>query len=128
MKHFPLDSQKFTNNHHKDNHKETNNMLNDHFTPGQVISSHGPMDQEPLSQRLSPKGSEDENNKDFKNDSSLLTFEKAMEELEKIVKNFEKGSYSLEEGIVAFKRGIFLKEFSLQRLQKAREEMKIVEI
>lgn len=55
-----------------------------------------------------------------------LTFEKAMAELETIVKTFEKGNYSLEEGVKFFKRGLFLKEFALNRLEKAREEMMVV--
>ena len=65
--------------------------------------------------------------KENENLDDSLTFEKAMEELEYIVKNFEKGSYSLEDGVIAFKRGLFLKEFSLCRLNKAREEMNIID-
>lgn len=48
-----------------------------------------------------------------------LTFEKAMAELEEIVKKLETGTASLDESITLYKRGLELYGFCQQKLQEA---------
>lgn len=50
---------------------------------------------------------------------SELTFEKAISELEEIVKKLEAGDASLDESIKLYKRGLELYGFCFQKLQDA---------
>lgn len=59
-------------------------------------------------------------------DISILSFEKAMEELEQIIRNLENGKISLEESIAAYERGVALKNHCEAKLNDAR--MKIEKI
>lgn len=59
-------------------------------------------------------------------DISILSFEKAMEELEQIIRNLENGKISLEESIAAYERGVALKNHCETKLNDAR--MKIEKI
>lgn len=52
-------------------------------------------------------------------DISLLSFEKALEELESIVRFLEEGKSPLEEAINAYERGILLKKHCEEKLQEA---------
>ena len=53
-------------------------------------------------------------------DSTSLTFEEALAELEGIVQKLEAGDVSLDEAINAYSRGIELKNKCQQRLEAAR--------
>lgn len=55
-----------------------------------------------------------------------LSFEKALEELEIIVKNLENGSTQLEESITAYERGTILKDHCEKKLREA--QLKIEKI
>lgn len=55
-----------------------------------------------------------------------LSFEKAMDELESIVRNLESGKTTLEESISAYERGVVLKNHCEQKLREA--QMKIEKI
>ncbi len=48
-----------------------------------------------------------------------LSFEKAVEELELIVKKLEKGELSLDDSIECFKRGVELTKYCNKRLDEA---------
>lgn len=48
-----------------------------------------------------------------------LTFEKALEELESIVKKLESAQDSLEQSIALYERGVVLKKFCEQKLKDA---------
>ena len=56
-----------------------------------------------------------------------LTFEAALAELEKIVSRMESGELSLEQALATHKRGIELAGFCQQRLEAAREQVKVLE-
>lgn len=51
--------------------------------------------------------------------SDGLSFEKAIEELEVIVKKLEKGELSLDDSIECFKRGVELTKYCNKRLDEA---------
>jgi len=51
--------------------------------------------------------------------SSEVSFEKSIEELEEIVKKLEKGELTLEESIDCFKRGVELTKLCSNRLDEA---------
>ncbi|MCD6486624.1 MAG: exodeoxyribonuclease VII small subunit [Syntrophobacterales bacterium] len=53
-------------------------------------------------------------------------FEKAMEELEKIVKKMEDGNMSLEESLKAFEEGIKLSRFCADKLDEAERKVNIL--
>ena len=53
-------------------------------------------------------------------------FEKAMEELEKIVKKMEDGNMSLEESLKAFEEGIKLSRFCADKLDEAESKVNIL--
>ena len=55
-----------------------------------------------------------------------LTFEEAMQELEKLVDSLDKGDVSLDEAIAAYDRGSQLKDFCEKKLESA--EVKIQKI
>ena len=56
-----------------------------------------------------------------------LTFEQALAELEKIVARLEGGQLSLEDAMAAHKRGLELAKQCQARLEKARQEVRILE-
>jgi exodeoxyribonuclease VII small subunit len=56
-----------------------------------------------------------------------LTFEQALQELEKIVARMETGELSLEQALATHKRGLELARFCQQRLEAAREQVKVLE-
>ena len=56
-----------------------------------------------------------------------LTFEAALAELEKIVTRMESGELSLEQALATHKRGLELARFCQQRLEAAREQVKVLE-
>src|SRR5581483_1576836 len=56
-----------------------------------------------------------------------LTFEQALAELEKIVTRMESGELPLEQALATHKRGLELSRFCKQRLEAAREQVKILE-
>jgi len=58
---------------------------------------------------------------------SVLTFEKALAELEKIVSRMESGELSLEQALAAHKRGLELARFCQQRLEAAQQQVKVLE-
>ena len=49
-----------------------------------------------------------------------LTFEEAMQELEKLVDSLDKGDVSLDEAIAAYDRGSQLKDFCQTKLKEAK--------
>jgi exodeoxyribonuclease VII small subunit len=55
------------------------------------------------------------------------SFEKALAELEKIVKRMESGELSLEQALAAHKRGLELARFCQSRLEAAQQEVKVLE-
>jgi len=55
------------------------------------------------------------------------TFEAALAELEKIVERMESGELSLEQALATHKRGLELARFCQQRLEAAREQVKVLE-
>jgi exodeoxyribonuclease VII small subunit len=56
-----------------------------------------------------------------------LTFEQALQELEKIVARMETGELSLEQALATHKRGLELARFCQQQLEAAREQVKVLE-
>ena len=56
----------------------------------------------------------------MKDQTTSLTFEQALAELESIVRKLESGDASLDEAINAYSRGIELKNQCQQRLEAAR--------
>jgi len=55
------------------------------------------------------------------------TFEAALAELEKVVERMESGELSLEQALATHKRGLELARFCQQRLEAAREQVKVLE-
>lgn len=56
-----------------------------------------------------------------------LSFEQALSELEKIVARMESGQLSLEDALAAHKRGLELARQCQARLEKAQQQVKILE-
>lgn len=56
--------------------------------------------------------------------SEKIDFEKAMEELEKIVNDLESGELTLDESIAAFEKGIQLSKLCQKKLEAAEERVK----
>lgn len=63
-----------------------------------------------------------------KNTVQDLTFERAMEELEKIVNNLEKGDVPLEESIRIYERGEALKAHCAALLKKAEDKVEKIRL
>lgn len=55
-----------------------------------------------------------------------ITFEKALEELEDIVRTLEKGEIPLEESLKLFEKGITLSRTCSKRLEEAEKKVKIL--
>jgi exodeoxyribonuclease VII small subunit len=61
-----------------------------------------------------------DNTADLKGDLSGLSFEDALEELEKIVRQLEEGGGKLDDAIGAYERGAVLKKHCEEKLREAR--------
>ena len=56
-------------------------------------------------------------------DIKKMSFEKALEELEKITNDFEEGSPKLDQAVTEYERGIALKEHCEKKLEKANKKI-----
>jgi exodeoxyribonuclease VII small subunit len=59
--------------------------------------------------------------------STALTFEDALDELEKLVGRMEGGDLSLEQSLASHKRGLELARFCQQRLESAQQQVRVLE-
>ena len=59
--------------------------------------------------------------------SNALTFEDALDELEKLVGRMEGGELSLEQSLASHKRGLELARFCQQRLESAQQQVRVLE-
>ena len=57
---------------------------------------------------------------------ATLSFEKALEDLEKIVEKLEKGGLSLSESLALFEKGVKLAKFLREELEKAEKKVEIL--
>ena len=64
----------------------------------------------------------------MKDQTTSLTFEQALAELESIVSKLESGDASLDEAINAYSRGIELKNQCQQRLEAARLQVEKIQL
>lgn len=55
-----------------------------------------------------------------------LTFEKAMEQLEKIVETMESGTLSLEQSLKQFEEGMKLSQYCAQKLDETEKKISII--
>ena len=55
-----------------------------------------------------------------------LTFEKAMEQLEKIVQTMESGTLSLEQSLKQFEEGMRLSQFCAQKLDETEKKISLI--
>jgi exodeoxyribonuclease VII small subunit len=55
-----------------------------------------------------------------------LTFEKAMEQLEKIVETMESGALSLEQSLKQFEEGMQLSQFCAQKLDETEKKISLI--
>ena len=55
-----------------------------------------------------------------------LTFEKAMEQLEKIVETMESGALSLEQSLKQFEEGMHLTQFCARKLDETEKKISII--
>ena len=56
-----------------------------------------------------------------------LTFEEAMQELEKLVDSLDKGDVSLDEAIVAYDKGSQLKDYCQKKLHDAKMKVETIQ-
>ena len=56
-----------------------------------------------------------------------LTFEEAMQELEKLVDSLDKGDVSLDEAIAAYDRGSQLKDYCKKKLHEAKMKIETIQ-
>ena len=56
-----------------------------------------------------------------------LTFEEAMQELEKLVESLDKGDVSLDEAIAAYDRGSQLKDYCQKKLHDAKMKVETIQ-
>ena len=56
-----------------------------------------------------------------------LTFEEAMQELEKLVDSLDKGDVSLDEAIAAYDRGSQLKDYCQKKLHEAKMKVETIQ-
>ena len=57
-----------------------------------------------------------------------LTFEEAMQELEKLVDSLDKGDVSLDEAIAAYDRGSQLKDYCQKKLHDAKMKVETIQV
>ncbi len=55
-----------------------------------------------------------------------LTFEKAMEQLEKIVETMESGTLSLEQSLKKFEEGMKLSQYCSQKLDETEQKISLI--
>jgi exodeoxyribonuclease VII small subunit len=55
-----------------------------------------------------------------------ITFEKAMEQLEKIVETMESGALSLEQSLKQFEEGMKLSQYCAQKLDETEKKISII--
>ena len=67
-------------------------------------------------------------NKIDNNDINNLTFEEALEELEKITNDFETGESTLENAVNLYNRGVLLKKHCEQKLIEAKKKIDEVQL
>ena len=67
-------------------------------------------------------------NKIDNNDINNLTFEEALEELEKITNDFETGESTLENSVNLYNRGVLLKKHCEQKLIEAKKKIDEVQL
>ena len=67
-------------------------------------------------------------NKIDNNDINNLTFEEALEELEKITNDFETGESTLENAVNLYNRGVLLKKHCEKKLKEAKKKIDEVKI
>jgi exodeoxyribonuclease VII small subunit len=67
-------------------------------------------------------------NTDVPADIRSMTFERALEDLEEIVRRLESGEVSLEESIATYTRGTQLKRHCESKLEAAREQVERIEL
>ncbi len=60
------------------------------------------------------------------NNNLKLSFEEGLQELESITEKLSKGGLGLEETIKNYERGMELREFCMERLNKATEKIKVL--
>jgi exodeoxyribonuclease VII small subunit len=58
---------------------------------------------------------------------SSLTFEQALDELEKLVGRMEGGDLTLEQSLSTHKRGLELARFCQERLESAQQQVRVLE-
>jgi exodeoxyribonuclease VII small subunit len=58
---------------------------------------------------------------------STLTFEQALDELEKLVGRMEGGDLTLEQSLSTHKRGLELARFCQERLESAQQQVRVLE-
>ena len=56
-----------------------------------------------------------------------LTFEEALDELEKLVARMEGGDLTLEQSLASHKRGLELARFCQRRLESAQQQVRVLE-
>ena len=61
------------------------------------------------------------------NELEKLTFEEAMQELEKLVDSLDKGDVSLDEAIAAYDRGSQLKDYCQKKLHDAKMKVETIQ-
>ena len=61
------------------------------------------------------------------NELEKLTFEEAMQELEKLVDSLDKGDISLDEAIAAYDRGSQLKDYCQKKLHDAKMKVETIQ-
>jgi exodeoxyribonuclease VII small subunit len=59
-------------------------------------------------------------------DAETLTFEKAVAELESIIKKLENGGLPLEDAVSAFERGTYLKKVCEEKLKNAQLKIEML--
>ena len=57
-----------------------------------------------------------------------LTFEEAMQELEKLVDSLDRGDVSLDEAIAAYDRGSQLKDYCQKKLHEAKMKVETIQV
>jgi exodeoxyribonuclease VII small subunit len=57
---------------------------------------------------------------------ATLSFEKALEDMEKIVEKLEKGGLSLSESLALFEKGVKLARFLREELEKAEKKVELL--
>ncbi len=67
-------------------------------------------------------------NKIDNNDINNLTFEEALEELEKITNDFETGESTLDNAVNLYNRGVLLKKHCEQKLIEAKKKIDEVQL